>query len=1738
MTIKKSPDAFNTRLAALSPAQRLLLDKSLLKKTTILNQSKITVCERDKKIPLSFPQQMIWFTEQISQNKALFINSRAFTISGNLKLNALEKAFTRIISRHEILRTSYTIIDGKPFQSIHNNPQFTINRLVLTQGTSDTEIQNLLNSERNRPFNLSSDLVLRVCLLQLEPNEHILILSIHHIASDEWSIGLICRELMAFYPELADDNTPALAKLAIQYADFSVWQKKQSNSRHIQLQLKYWQEQLANSPVLLELPTDYQRPRKQSYKGKYQTFSLETKLTEQLISLSQQFRATLFMTLLTAFNILLSRYSHAEDIVIGTPIVVRNKQEIEPLIGCFINTLAIRNKLSNSATFIKLLSQVKQTCLDAFKHQDIPFEQVLSALKVNRDTRHAPLFQNMFSLHNTPQSELKLSGLEIQNLAINKATAQFDLTLIMRQTNQGLSGHFEYNTELFDDSTITRMIDHFKTLLKSIINNPQQSISSLSLLTQSEQRQLLIDWNQTQVNVSQNQTLIDLFQIQAELRPNDIAVIYKQNSLSYQQLNQKSNQLAHHLISIGVEPETLIAVNIERSLDMLIVLFGILKAGAAYLPIDSFYPNDRIDFMLSDSKAQLIITHSNLLAQLDSTIKTICIDKDAQFLFNNSKANPNCNIQAHQLAYVIYTSGSTGRPKGVQIEHKALLNFLLSFSHTPGIEQKDTLLAVTTLSFDIAALELFLPLINGAKIHLLSRENASNGFQLADILSNSSITIMQATPATWRLLLESGWQGSSQLKVLIGGEALARELANQLVNICQSVWNLYGPTESTIWSSLIQVKKQINQKNNLNSIVPIGKAIANTQIYLLDNLLQVVPIGVTGELHIAGHGLARGYLNLPEFNLKKFIRNPFSQQANTRLYKTGDFARYLSDGTIEFIGRSDTQVKLNGFRIELGEIESLLRQYPIIQEALVTIKSDDTNKKRLLAYILVKPSVVKSSVVEPCVIKPKQNFDHTQLLDYLKQNLPHYMLPSAIVEIVSIPLMYNGKIDYSALPSPAQNVYLKTETNQPPQGKLEQQIAKVWKNLLSLSSPDIDRNNNFFDCGGDSFSFVQLASMLESELKINFPINDLLQSYSIKEQAIYIQSIKNPSPNMQQINLDLGEDDIKRLLIMANGKTQDQHPEYPLIFPYNEQFTKTPLFFINGGDYLASQLQRPYFEMLSGFDVIPLSEKNRSALARYYADSISSIVPNGPYFLGGYCSGGLLAYEIATFLLAQKKEVPLLILVDQSLPHSYSGRIAFMPFAKNDLIEDLLRLKDSSLLKQYYSNHWTIDALNLTHEPEITYPGAILLGERIEARIEQLFLTPNNHTLSEEHKICDFRVIGKEIDDEKIVLHLNLLNKSQILWANRQIAIKHLWLNESGSIIQFSHKSTTIQDSISPGSEHSLLYPIKMVNESGKFKLIIILVDLYGTWFSSQIQLTVDRQIKIFENHLPDIDHIKKLIKQGGLNEAIQSVQQHVHLHGYSQADILVQLSDLARKARGAKDSLSVNKIAMKYVHEAKEIQKTYQNLAENYYALEQYDEAIKYADRAIEKNNDDYRSISYLALSHGKKQNYQKAFNILKNKERLLNNIYPKDFQSGVKAYLQMYYQAVCHRKTNIKFFTYFAKKITTAEPNIPIYFTIYGDILITQKKYALAEKTLKKALAISPFINTIYEKLYGLYLKQNKFEDALCIQYQICELKPFSIEAHETLLNLLQHQKLANEIVAVREKIKLIKNESSPHL
>ncbi|GAB1540090.1 hypothetical protein NUACC21_27590 [Scytonema sp. NUACC21] len=1075
----------------LSPAKKALLEKW---KRGKFQADTIPKRQASKNIPLSFSQQRLWFIDQLYQGSAFYNIPIAFHIQGKLNVTAIQQSLNEILKRHEVWHTNFIVVNGEPVQEIV--PELTwdlpiINLEHLSGQDWEVEVKQIVAEEAKKPFNLAKELLVRATLLRLSEEEHVLLVTMHHIITDGWSCGVFLGELSTLYAAFSTNQPSSLPELPIQYADFAVWQRDRLQGEFLATQLNYWKQQLKGELPVLQLPTARPRPAIATFAGAKQYFKFSKALTDGLKQLNQQEDTTLFMSLLAAFNVLLYRYTDQEDILIGSPIANRSRPELEGMLGLFVNTLVFRNNLSGNPSFRELLHRVREVTLNAYAHQDLPFEMLVEELQPERDLNRNPLYEIMFVLQNSPVSVREVSGLTLRPLEFDSGTAQLDIFLSMSESQAGLTGCLEYNTDIFDSATITQFIDNFQTLLESIIAHPEQPIQELSLLTTQEREQLLFNFNQTCADYPQDVSLHQLFEQQVERTPELTVLISQSEKLTYRQLNHRVNQLAHYLQKQGVTEETLVAICLERSVDMVVGILAILKAGGAYIPLDPSYPVERLNFMLSDSQASLVISHSSFVKNFEHMtndkrqMTLISLDSDWEIIQQESQQNLISASKADNLAYIIYTSGSTGTPKGVLGTHRGTVNGLhwlwKTYPFTPG----EVCCQKTAISFVDSVWEIFAPLLQGIPTVIINDATLLDTQLFIKALGHYKVTRLILVPSLLRLLLDNYshlTEKLSQLKIWItSGEALSVKLAQTFRELMPSakLINLYGSSEVSANATYYDTSLLQEQANS----VPIGRPIDNTLVYVLDRDLQLTPLGVVGELYVGGDGLARGYLHRPELTQERFIDNPFIP--GTKLYKTGDLVRYLKDGHLEYLGRHDEQIKIRGFRVELGEIANVIAQHPDVQESVVVASDDAQDNQRLIAYIVTAKQEITA-----------------QLLPYLQQKLPNYMLPSAFVVIEELPLTPNGKVDKQALP---KDDIIRPNTAQSfvaPRNFTELSLVKLWENLLNTSP--IGVTDNFFDLGGHSFLAVRLMAQIQDRFRHNLTLSTLFENPTIETLATIV----------------------------------------------------------------------------------------------------------------------------------------------------------------------------------------------------------------------------------------------------------------------------------------------------------------------------------------------------------------------------------------------------------------------------------------------------------------------------------------------------------------------------------------------------------------------------------------------------------------------------------------------------------
>jgi amino acid adenylation domain-containing protein len=988
-----------------------------------------------------------------------------------------------------VLRTTFADHDGTPVQVVAPFGGFALPVEDLSgssEADREAEVRRRAGAEVARVFDLSRGPLFRAALLRLDAEDHVLLLSMHHVVSDAWSMGVFFRELSALYAAYGDGGESPLAELAVQYADYAVWQREQLEGEVLERQLSYWKEQLAGAPELLELPTDHPRPPVRTYRGAGVPMELSLELLERLQRLGRSEGATLYMTLLGAFQVLLSKYAGSEDVVVGSPIAGRTRGEVEALIGIFLNTLVLRTDLSGDPSFREVLRRVRGVTLGAYEHQDMPFEKLVAELQPERSLSHAPLFQAMFTLQNARDLGGDLPGLKVGGVDAAIGIARFDLALTLTATAQGLRGGLNYSTDLFERGTVERMLGHLERVLEQVAADADVRLSRLDLLGEAERALVLEEWNRAEAEVPTDRCIHQLFEAQAGRTPGAVAVVHRGERLTYAELNARANRLAHHLRARGVGPDMRVGVCVERGVEMMVGLLGVLKAGGAYVPLDPAYPVERLRYMLENSAPVMLLTEPSLEGLFEgSDVPMVDLSAPAPEWADRPESNPDrgdVGLGPDDLAYVIYTSGSTGLPKGVMVGHGGVVNLLASMRGKVAMDAGDRVLSVTTIAFDIAALELFLPLSCGASTVILGRSAAADPALLAAAISDHDATVLQATPATWRMLVEGGWEGRQGLRALCGGEALGTALAAEVRGRVGELWNVYGPTETTIWSSAERVG-EASLRGRAHA--PIGRPLSNTQIYLLDASGQPVPVGVAGELYIGGAGVTRGYRGRPGHTAERFVPDPFGRKPGARLYRTGDLGRWLPDGAIEFMGRNDAQVKVRGFRVELGEIEARLAEHAAVRQAVVVAREDVPGDRRLVAYLV-------------------GGVETDTLRAHLRRSLPEYMVPAAFVVLEAMPLTPNGKVDRKALPAPdlasAEGEYVTPRT------PVEEVLAEIWAEVLRLERVGV--HESFFELGGHSLMAIRVISRVRAVFGVELPLRVLFEGPTIAELAVRVEEIR------------------------------------------------------------------------------------------------------------------------------------------------------------------------------------------------------------------------------------------------------------------------------------------------------------------------------------------------------------------------------------------------------------------------------------------------------------------------------------------------------------------------------------------------------------------------------------------------------------------------------------------------------
>jgi len=1239
-------------LGALAGEVERLLKKPQPART---NMAPIQAVARQGEFPLSSAQERLWFFDQLLPGNPSYNIVEAMRLRGPLDEKALEAAFDELVRRHETLRTTFKLSGEAPVQVVAAS-QPVAWRVEEMSGLPEHERSEAVKrrsiEEGLHAFDLAKGPLLRVLLLKAGADDHSLIWTVHHIVSDGWSRGVFLRELTLLYGAFVAGSPSPLAPIVIQYADYAQWQRQWLGSEEFQRQMSFWQEQLGDGVPALELPTDHPRPAMQTFRGAAHAFTIPRKLTDALKALSAREGATLFMTTLTVFQALLSRYAGQDDIVVGTPVANRQRAELEGLIGFMANTLVLRGDVSGDPVFREALQRVRATALRAFENQDLPFEKLVEVLNPERDLSHQPLFQVMFVLQNAPAEALRLGNLTLEPLSVDTGMAMFDLTLCLEEAGGELQAILEYNADLFDGSTIGRLAEHYLNLLDSATNDPSRRLSELPMLREAERCKLLEEWSGRRTEYPRDRCVQELFEDQARLKPQAIALELGDDQVSYRELNQRANRLARHLRNLGVGPETVVGVCLERSMDLVVALLGVLKAGGAYLPLDPGYPGERLRFMLADAQAPVLIARKGKRdwPNLGSLRAVVCVEDDAEIVLNLPPDDLAKVGTAESLAYIMYTSGSTGDPKGVCVPHRAIVRLVMGTDYAH-FGPDETFLLASPASFDASTLELWGSLLHGAKL-VIAPAGPLALDELGGLIRAKQVTTVWLTADLFRLMVEERMDDLRGLRQLLaGGDVLSLKSVNQALskNANFRLINGYGPTESTTFACC----HVMQQGEQFTQAVPIGRPIANTQAFILDRHLQPVPMGVPGELYLGGDGLARGYLHRAPETEAKFIPHPFSEKAGARIYRTGDQARWREDGTIEFLGRRDRQIKLRGYRVELSEIESALEHHGEVKRAFAMVQSTAAGEKQIAAYCESKSTPIPGA---------------RELRDFLRQRLPEHMIPSVVMVVPALPLTDSGKVDWRAL--------RELETSEPesagkephgdPDDLLEVRLKQIWETVLGRSPIRVD--DNFFDLGGHSLLAVKLFVQIEKALGVRLPLATLFQAPTVARLAAALRS-------------------------------EGWNPPWSSLVPVKPGGTRAPYFIIHGlggnvlnlrhlAHYMGDDL--PVYGLQSqGLDGKAAPPTSIEEMAAHYVREIRTIQPHGPYFLGGMSFGGVVAWEMAQQLSAAGEPIGLLTLLD-SYPLGYSELLPITERTRREIrfYSRRLKLHFSSLWHLTIQGKW------------------------------------------------------------------------------------------------------------------------------------------------------------------------------------------------------------------------------------------------------------------------------------------------------------------------------------------------------------------------------------------------------------------------------------------------------------------
>lgn len=1165
--------------------------------------------------PLSFGQQRLWFLDQLDPGNSAYNSAGGLRFRGVLNVEALQRALDEIVARHEVLRTTFRTVNGTPMQVVHRPTPLELRRVDLSGiGARDreNELKKLATESAEQSFDLATGPLLRGTLVRLAEEEHALLLTVHHIINDGWSVGVFSRELAVLYESFVAGKPSPLPELPIQYGDFSEWQREYLKGEVLENHLKYWTQQLGGAPPL-DLPTDRPRPSTQTFRGAELVFRFDRDLSTQVKQFSTAEGVTPFITLLAAFNVLVARYTNQEDISVGTPIANRTHVETEQLIGFFVNTLVMRSDLTGDPSFRTLVQRVRNVAIQAYAHQDLPFEKIVEHLQPKRDMSRSALFQVMLVLQNAPVTEMQLPGLTLSPLEFEREVAKFDLTFTMAEEENGFGGVIEYNCDLFERSTIERMAEHWQTLVRSATNDPHQRVWDLDAIPPAE-RSLIDSWNQTAAPYPREKTITTLFEEQVSKTPRRVALRDEKYQVTFEELDRRANRIAHWLRKNGAAPRSVIGVSLERSIDTVAVLLGIIKAGAAYLPLDPDYPAQRLQFMLEDSGIEILVTrdcHRSLFQR--HGLRVLCLDSDAKGIAAESADGPNAAISPEDPFYVLYTSGSTGRPKAVMAPHVGTVNrFFWMWNNFP-FGEGEVCCQKTSLNFVDSVWEIFGPLLQGVPSYIISNRVVQDPRQLADTLARNKVSRIVLVPSLLRLLTDvyarAGKRHDAPKYWIASGEALTTDLAAQLLRVLpdSKLINLYGCSEVAADATYYVVP----EIDGGGAGVPIGRPISNVQIHILDRHSKHVPIGIPGEIYVGGDAPAIGYRNQPKLTSEKFLPDPFRSDAGARLYRTGDLGRYRVDGAIEYLGRIDHQVKIRGQRVELGEIEAVLREYEGVHDCVAVARGQTASEKRIVAYVASTSGVVTAE----------------SLRTFLQTRLPEVMIPAAFVIMQALPLTPNGKVDRLSLPEPEKQSAGSSHEYVAPRDALEVQVTRVWEKVLRTRP--IGVNDNFFELGGHSFLAVDLFSELEKSFGKVLPLATLFQAPTVAQLADVIRH-------------------------------EGWEDAWASLVPLQPQGAAPPFFCVHSlGTNLVSYghlarnvgTDQPFYGLQPvGLDGREEPHSRVEDMATHYLSQIRKLQPEGPYHLGGVCLGGVVAYEMAQQLRRNGEQVGLLVLIDSQVP--------------------------------------------------------------------------------------------------------------------------------------------------------------------------------------------------------------------------------------------------------------------------------------------------------------------------------------------------------------------------------------------------------------------------------------------------------------------------------------------------------